>query len=328
MRGMSHRIELHRHLDGSIPVDLMYRLLKENDVRPIPTEEEFRTMVVAPERPASLLEYLDRFHYPLWVTQFYENIQAVARAIVVNVAAEGATALELRYAPTIHMFAGLTMRQSVRAVLDGLNAGQQETGVRCGLILIAMRQQGPHIAKIVARQAIADAQQFHDGVGVIGLDIAGPEHGFPPRLFREAYRLAARAGLGLTAHAGESGGPQYVWEAIDELGVQRIGHGYAAARDPELMQRLARDRICLEVCYTSSIQTGSADPTAHPVVRFLEAGIPVAICCDNTTVSNTSLPEEERRLARLGLPPDTLAALHVAARGHSFMRDGPGRGLP
>ncbi len=322
MRRMPHRIELHRHLDGSIPVDLMYRLLKENDVRPIPTEEEFRTMVVAPERPASLLEYLDRFHYPLWVTQFYENIQAVARAIVVNVAAEGAAALELRYAPTIHMFAGLTMRQSVRAVLDGLNAGQQETGVRCGLILIAMRQQGPHIAKIVARQAIADAQQFHEGVGVIGLDIAGPEHGFPPRLFREAYRLAARAGLGLTAHAGESGGPRYVWEAIDELGVQRVGHGYAAARDPELMRRLARDRICLEVCYTSSIQTGSADPAAHPVLRLLEAGIPVAICCDNTTVSNTSLPEEERRLSGLGLPPDTLAALHVAARGrHSFLHD-------
>ncbi len=320
--GAPRRIDLHRHLDGSIPVELMYRLLKENDVRPIPSEEEFRRMVVAPERPATLLEYLDRFHYPLWVTQFYENIQQVARAIVLDAAAEGATALELRYAPTIHMFAGLTMRQSVRAVLDGLNAGERETGVQCGLILIAMRQQGPHIAKIVARQAIADAQQYHEGVGVVGLDIAGPEHGFPPRLFREAYRLAARAGLGLTAHAGESGGPEYVWEAIDELGVQRIGHGYAAARDPELMRRLARDQICLEICYTSSVQTGSADPAAHPVLRFLEAGIPVAVCCDNTTVSNTSLPNEEQRLAALGLSPDVFPALHEAARRRfSFLRN-------
>jgi adenosine deaminase len=322
-----NRIELHRHVDGSIPVDLMYRLLKENDVRPIPTAEEFHEMVVAPLHPRTLLEYLDRFHYPLWVTQFYENIVTITKAIVESAAAEGAAALELRYAPTIHMYAGLTMRQAVRAVLDGLNAGQKEYGVRCGLILIAMRQQGPHIAKIVAREAIADAQRFHENVGVIGLDIAGPERGFPPRLFREAYRLAAVGGLGLTAHAGESGGPEYVWEAIDDLGVTRVGHGYAAARDRELLRRLARDQICLEVCYTSSIQTGSAEEQAHPVLEFLEAGIPVAICCDNTTVSNTSLPEEERRLATLGLSPDAMQALHTAARHRfSFLRDGlPGR---
>ncbi|HWP34653.1 MAG TPA: adenosine deaminase [Thermodesulfobacteriota bacterium] len=322
-----YRIDLHRHLDGSMPVELMYRLLQEGDVRPIPTLEEFRAMVVAPARPASLLEYLDRFHYPLWVTQFYENIVEVTRAVVAQAAAEGAAALELRYAPTLHLFAGLTLRQSVRAVLDGLNRGQRETGVRCGLILIAMRQQGPHIAKIVARQAIADAQQYHEGVGVVGFDIAGPELGFPPRLFREAYRLAARAGLGLTAHAGESGGPEHIWQAIDELGVQRIGHGYAAARDPELVRRLARDRICLEICYTSSVQTGSADPVAHPVLRFLDAGIPIAICCDNTTVSNTSLPVEETRLARIGLPPEAFPALYRAARSrYTFIRDGGASG--
>lgn len=284
-------------------------------------------MVVAPERPASLLEYLDRFHYPLWVTQFYENIVAVTKAIVAQAAAEGAADLELRYAPTIHMFAGLTMRQSVRAVLDGLNAGQREHGVRCGLILIAMRQQGPHIAKILAREAIADAQRFHEGVGVIGFDIAGPEVGFSPRLFREAYRLAAAAGLGLTAHAGESGGPDYVWEAVEELGVTRVGHGYAAVRDPQLVKRLARDQVCMEVCYTSSIQTGSAEAQRHPVLAFLEAGIPVAVCCDNTTVSNTTLPNEEQRLAALGLPADAFGPIHAAARRRfSFIREGlPGR---
>jgi adenosine deaminase len=314
-------------VDGSIPVDLMYRLLKENDVHPIPTADEFRDMVVAPLHPRTLLEYLDRFHYPLWVTQFYENIVAVTKAIVASAAAEGALALELRYAPTIHTYAGLTLRQAVRAVLDGLNAGQRDHGVTCGLILIAMRQQGPHIAKIVAREAIADAQRFHENVGVIGLDIAGPERGFPPRLFQEAYRLAGAAGLGLTAHAGESGGPEYVWEAIDDLGVTRIGHGYAARHDKELLRRLARDQICLEVCYTSSIQTGSADELAHPVLSFLEAGIPIAVCCDNTTVSNTSLPSEEERLSALGLPRDAFPALHAAARHRfSFLREGlPGR---
>jgi adenosine deaminase len=151
----------------------------------------------------SLLAYLDKMHYPLWVTQFYENIVQVTEAIVDASAAAGVKTLELRYSPVIHTYAGLTPRQSIRAVLSGMNHAQKRHPMKVGLIVIAMRQHGPHIAKILARQALAEAQHLHERTGVVGFDIAGPEHGNPPRLFKSAYEIARIGRLGLTAHAGE-----------------------------------------------------------------------------------------------------------------------------
>ena len=124
-------------------------------------------------------------------------------AIVDAAAAAGVKTLELRYSPIIHTYAGLTPRQSIRAVLSGMNhAAGKHPGMKLGLVVIAMRQHGPHIAKILARQAIAEAQHLHARVGVVGFDIAGPERGNPPRLFRSAYEIARLGRLGLTAHAG------------------------------------------------------------------------------------------------------------------------------
>src|SRR5439155_17542928 len=98
---------------------------------------------------------------------------------------------------------------------------------------------------------------------------------------REAFEIAKRGGLGLTVHAGEDEGPLAVWQAIDDLGAQRIGHGCAAVHDEALLARLARDRILVECCQTSNYQTGAVKRGAeHPIVRFLEAGVPVAICTD------------------------------------------------
>jgi len=139
-----------------------------------------------------------------------------------------------------------------------------------------MRQHGPHIAKILARQAISEAQHLHARVGVVGFDIAGPESGNPPRLFKSAYEIARLGQLGLTVHAGEDAPVDYVWEAVDRLGAQRIGHGCAAVQDPELMRRLARDGIVVECCLSSNYHTGAiARGAPHPIRRFLEAGVPV-----------------------------------------------------
>jgi adenosine deaminase len=186
-----------------------------------------------------------------------------------------------------------------------------------------MRHHGPHIAKILARQAIAESQQFHHNNGVIGFDIAGAERGNPPRLFAEAYDIARRGGLGLTAHVGEDEGPEMVWHALDALGVQRVGHGCSAIKDRELMRRLARDKILVECCLTSNYQTGAAQRAGrHPIHDFLEAGIPVAICTDNTTVSDTDQRRENELLAR-ELAVDSIAEIHRQARGHSFISSQP-----
>jgi adenosine deaminase len=322
------KVELHQHVDGSIPADVTWELMHHYRLNPVDSLDEMRRHLEIQEgEEGTLLAYLDKMHYPLWVTQFYENISKVVEEIALAAAALGVKTLELRYAPLIHTYAGLTPRQSIRAALSGMNRAQRKNPeMKLGLIVITMRQHGPHIAKILARQALAEAQHLHERTGVVGFDIAGPERGNPPRLFRSAYEIARLGRLGLTAHAGEDAPTDYVWQAVDELGVDRIGHGCVAARDAELLKRLARDKIAVEVCLSSNYHTGAVPRgTRHPLHAFLEAGVPVALCSDNSTVSRTdALRESLLAATQVGL--DAVIAIHEAARAHTFIR--PQTALP
>src|SRR3990172_289872 len=149
-------------------------------------EEMERRLVLQKEEEGTLLAYLDKFHYPQWITQFYENISQVVEAIVEEAWKNKVRVLELRYSPIIHTYAGLTFRQAISSVLSGINHAKDRFPIQAGLIVIAMRQQGPHIAKILARQAISEAQHLHDRTGVVGFDLAGAERGNPLRLFKKA----------------------------------------------------------------------------------------------------------------------------------------------
>lgn len=319
------KVELHQHMDGSIPPRTTWRLMKSHGLNPVPSLREMRRLLqLQRDEEGSLLSYLDKFHYPLWITQFYENISRVTLDIVEEAYAHGVRLLELRYSPAIHTYAGLTPRQAIRSVLSGMNAAlRRHSDLEVGLIIISMRQHGPHIAKIIARQALAEAQHLHERSGVVGFDLAGAERGNPPRLFREAYEIARRGGLGLTVHAGEDEGPERIWEAIDLLGADRIGHGCSAVRDRALLRRLARDRILAECCLTSNYQTGAvARGRPHPIYTFLEHGAPVAVCTDNTTVSSTDQTRENRLLLD-HLTLKEIEAIHREAAGHSFIRKAP-----
>ena len=315
------KVELHQHVDGSIPAEVTWELMRHYRLNPVGSLEEMRRHLEIQEgEQGTLLAYLDKMHYPLWVTQFYENIIQVTEAIVDAAATSGVTTLELRYSPIIHTFAGLTPRQSIRAVLSGMNHALRRHRMKLGLVVIAMRQHGPHIAKILARQAVAEAQHLHARTGVVGFDIAGPERGNPPRVFRSAYEIARAGRLGLTAHAGEDGPVDHVWEAVDVLGATRIGHGCAAASDPELLKRLARDGILVECCLSSNEDTGAVPRGArHPIHAFLEAGVPVALCCDNSTVSRTNQTRESLKAAEL-LGVDVVESIHRSADPFSFIK--------
>ena len=316
------KVELHQHVDGSIPVEVTWDIMKRHGLAPADSLQELVKFLVVQEdeEGQGLLKYLDKFHYPLWVTQFYENVAEVAYAIARKAYEQGVRLLEIRYAPIIHVYAGLTPRQAIVSVLEGLNRAEAEfEGLTTGLIIIAMRHMGPHIAKLMARQSVSEGQALHDRVGVVGFDIAGAERGNPARLFREAFEIARRGGLGLTAHAGEDEGPENVWHAVDVLGCRRIGHGCAAVKDKALMRRLARDQILVECCITSNYQTNAVKRgERHPIYTFLEHGVPVAICTDNTTVSNTS-QTRENQLAAKNLSLDVIAGIHDRARAHTFI---------
>ncbi|MCU0229868.1 MAG: hypothetical protein MUC67_00675, partial [Acidobacteria bacterium] len=114
------KVELHQHVDGSIPLRTQWRLLQRHGLHPVDSIEEMRRRLVLQEdEEGSLLSYLDKFHYPLWITQFYENVREAAIAITRQAAAHRVEVLELRYSPVIHTYAGLTVRQAIRAVLSG-----------------------------------------------------------------------------------------------------------------------------------------------------------------------------------------------------------------
>jgi adenosine deaminase len=316
------KVELHQHVDGSIPAETTWRLMKKHGLNPVDSLREMRRLLqIQSDEEGSLLAYLDKFHYPMWITQFYENIDRVTRDIVQQAYRNGVRLLELRYSPAIHTFGGLSLRQAIRAVLSGMNAGKRaHPDLEIGLVIISMRQHGPHIAKIMARQAVAEAQHLHRRIGVVGFDLAGAERGNPPRLFRDAYEVAGLGGLGLTVHAGEDEGPARIWEAIDLLGADRIGHGCSAIEDRALLRRLAKDRILVECCVTSNYQTGAVKRgQPHPIYTFLENDVPVAICTDNTTVSATDQNRENSLLLER-LSAREIAAIHRRATEHSFVK--------
>ncbi len=288
--------ELHRHFDGSIRPDTLWELSKKyySAVPGLDYETFRRYLEWDDKEDKSLIDYLDKFHVPLQYTQFYDSIMRIAYEIAEDAYADGVRLLELRINPLIHRRAGLTSRQVLHATRKGLVRFQKEhPDFHSGIIVIAMRSHGGNMAKILLREILGEKEEYHSQVGVIGFDIAGPEAPFPPLLFTEAYALAHKMGLHKTVHAGESEGPERIWEALDNLGPARIGHGTSAGEDPELMKRLAADGVVVEVCLSSNIQTGAVDDLRnHPLPRFLDAGIKVAMCTDNPTVSATTLSRE------------------------------------
>src|SRR5262249_24644732 len=134
------KVELHQHVDGSIPADVTWELMHHYRLNPTESLEEMRLHLEMQEgEEGTLLAYLDKMHSPLWVTQFYENVSKVVEEIALAAAASGVKTLELRYAPLIHTYAGLTPRQSIRAALSGMNRVQRKHHtMKLGLIVITM----------------------------------------------------------------------------------------------------------------------------------------------------------------------------------------------
>ena len=288
--------DIHRHFDGSIRPETLWEL-SETYYSAVPGLDyhQFRHFLQWDDSvDSSLLDYLDKFHVPLQYTQFYDNIRRISFELAEDAYRDGVKLLELRINPVIHRRAGLTTRQVIAATRKGLSLFQEDhPDFQVGIIVIAMRNHGGNMARLLLREVVGEKVEFHDGIGVIGFDIAGHEAPFPPVLFESAYALAGQMGLKRTAHAGESEGPERIWEALEFLGPDRIGHGTSAGKDPELIKRLAADGIYLEVCLSSNLQTGAvARLSDHPLPKFLEAGVKVALCTDNPTVSNTTLSRE------------------------------------
>ncbi|HUK23432.1 MAG TPA: adenosine deaminase [Terriglobales bacterium] len=185
----------------------------------------------------------------------------------------------------------LWRKQDFAAIFEGLERGrrrgERDFGISLLWIFDAVRQFGPGAAREVFELAVRYRDQHVAGVG-----IGGDEKKAPPELFRDAYAFAAENGLHLTAHAGESAGPESIWGALN-LRAERIGHGLTADQDPELVEELSARQIPVEICLTSNMKTGCCQSLAgHPVRRFFDQGMMITLNSDDPAMFGTSLARE------------------------------------
>ncbi len=288
------KAELHVHLDGSLRPGTLLELAREAG-RPLPADDaEALARVMRADDSSDLVEYLRRFEWTLSVMQTAAAIERIARELALDLAAENVRYAEVRFAPILNTREGLTGDEVLEACLRGLRRAGDETGIRTGVIVCAIRSFEPALSIEMAELAIR-----WKGRGVVGFDLAGAEAGYPPRKHRDAFDLAASANLPVTIHAGEAFGPESIHQALHQCGARRIGHGTRLEENPDLLAYVNDFRIPLEVCLTSNVQT-RVSPTfgAHPLRRYFDAGLVVTLNTDNRLVSGTTMTEEFLRAHR------------------------------
>jgi len=310
------KVELHRHLTGSIRLDTMLELDAEYGLD-LPTrdrEELRRHAQVGPDTPAELahiLRTVSAFLRRCFVSR--EAIARIAHEMVEDAAEDGIVYLEARFSPLyMAQTSRVSPEQAFGAAAEGLAAASARFGVRTGVLIAMARDAG-----LSACQRAADLALEHAGELVVGVDLAGDEAGHPPRLFTRIFdKLRADGRLGITVHAGEASGPQSVRDAIELLGAQRIGHGVRAVHDPQVVELVRARGVVLETCPTSNVLTGAVPSLAeHPLRALLEAGVRATINTDDPGWFDVTLTDEyATALDQLGLSfaELTTAALNAA----------------
>ncbi len=312
-------IDLHRHLDGNVRLTTILDLgMRNNLPLPATTVEGLRPYVQIIEPQPGVMAFIEKFKWHVGVLVDLEACYRIAYENVEDARQEGLDYVELRFSPWFmaqpHQ---LDPAGVVEAVITGVKDGSRDTGVPVNLIGILSRTYGVETAwkELDALMGRKD--------DIVGLDLAGDEAHFPAALFKEHFRKGREAGWHITVHAGESAGAGSVWQAIRELGAERIGHAVHAVEDPLLMETMAEKQIGVEANLTSNIQTMTIRNLArHPVKTFLEAGVPVTLCTDDPGISNIDLPHEYNIAARqAGLSSDETRLLQKNALEMAFLDD-------
>ncbi|MBM3144804.1 MAG: adenosine deaminase [Chloroflexi bacterium] len=301
--------DLHRHLDGSIRLETILDLGRKHNLSlPAWDVEGLRPYVQVTEPRPGVMAFIEKFEWMVGVLVDYEACRRVAYESVEDALGEGIDYVELRFSPWFMAEPhGLDPAGVVEAVVEGVQQGQRDFGVKTNLIGIISRTYGIETGKQELEALLT--RKDH----IIALDLAGDEVNFPGELFVAHIEKARDAGWQITAHAGESAGPQSIWQALDGLGAARIGHAVSAIQDPRLMDYLAERRIGIEANLTSNVQTMTVpDLASHPMKTFLEHGLLATINTDDPGISAIDLPYEyEVAAPAAGL---TIEQIHQAQR--------------
>ena len=280
------KVELHLHLDCSLSYDVV------RTINPAISEETYRHDFIAPAKCTNLVDFLTRAPHAVALMQTEDQLRLVVDDVFEQLRRDHLLYAEIRFAPFLHTDKGLSPEQVVEAVEAATAQASAATGIEARLILCTLRhysaEQSLQTAKLVER--------FY-GTHVAALDLAGDEAGFPITAHIAAYQYAAERNLPRTAHAGEASGPQSVWETLRFLHPSRIGHGVRSSEDAALVEHLKKERIHLEVCPTSNLQTNMYDTYSdHPINALYKTGLSVSVNTDTRTITDVTLTQEYEKL--------------------------------
>jgi adenosine deaminase len=306
------KVELHVHLEGSIPAPTLTRLIGKHEPGAVP----------GPEELAERFSYRDFAHFIRafqWKNGYLreaDDFTLIAEAVAREMAAQRIRYAEAYFSPTDFAVTGLAPQELAAAIRRGLD---RVPGIEIALIADLVRDTGPRRGAITLEQ-VAEVREL----GVIGITIGGSEQSFPAEPYGPIFERARQLGLRTTAHAGEAAGPESVRAALDVLRVERIGHGTRAAADPGLVERLAAERVPLEQCPVSNLRTGVvARLEDHPIRGFAERGVLVTVNTDDPAMFDTDLSREYALLVeRLGFTPAGIKQLILNAVEASWLPDG------
>ncbi len=293
------KVLLHEHLDGGLRPATVIELARDHGYDGLPTTDpgELAAWFHRGAQRGNLPEYLEGFIHTIAVMQSPEALERVAYEFIEDMYDDGVVYAEVRFAPVYHTGGGLTQDEVVAAVIRGLKRGEREFGVRWGLIICAMRHMKTSL------EAAELAIRCRD-MGVVGFDLAGGEHGFPPKKHVEAFQAIERANFYITIHAGEAYGPESIWQALQYCGAHRLGHATRLRDDievfPDGTMRLGRlaqyvldRRVPLEMCLLSNLHTGACENLQeHPFGLFFRRGFRVCLNTDDRLMSDTTMTRE------------------------------------
>jgi len=301
------KVELHVHLDGSMRPKSLWEIAKKRGIElEFKDEESFKKACVCKEG-ATLPEFLEKFAIMVPIVQGdLEAIERVAFEFCEDKASEGVVYAEARYAPHLLISDSIKPHQVVEAVNQGFQRGKVAFGVDVRSLLCCMRRMAsfsPEVIQLCIR--------YRDQ-GVVGIDLAGDEtivdddHPDDP-LHIQAFKEAVKAGIGRTVHAAESGPAGNAKAAVEIMGATRIGHGYHILDRPDVYNLIKQKQIHLEICPTSSLQTGAVKlgPSgwpSHPLVDFYKEGLNYSVNTDDPTVCGVNLLDEFNLVSAKMLP--------------------------
>lgn len=275
------KAELHLHLEGSVTADTLVELRQRRGKRSTLEDAE------------SLYQYKDFLGFLMAFKNVTEDLQTpddyelIAYRLMEQLKAENVLHAEVYVSVGVCLWRKLDFDAIFEGLERGRRRGERDLGISLLWIFDAVRQFGPGTAQDVFELAA----KYRDR-NVVGIGIGGDEPKALPELFREPYAYASDQGLRLTAHAGESAGPESIWGALN-LGAERIGHGLTAAADPELIEELSQRQIPIEICLTSNLRTGCCGSISeHPVRRYFDQGLMVTLNTDDPAMFATSLTRE------------------------------------